>query len=311
MIASSFVTAKGTRRQLLLFFGTFVLMAHSTRAAPVHQQQSNRKVQLETPKRTKEKWLNLPPTPRLPDTTESGVARINGTSIYYAQFGKGPSAILLHGGMANSNYWGFQVRHLAQNFRVTVMDTRGHGKSPVTSRLFSYRTFSQDVLALLNFLNIAQTSVVGWSDGAITGLQLAMASPDRVSKLFAFGANSSPGGLKPNGARSQTFVEFATRCKSEYLSLSPRPERWPELIEGLRTMWHREPRFTPQELHQIRVPTSIADGEYDEIIKRHHTEEIALAIPMARLAILPRVSHFAMLQDPVEFNQKLANFLTT
>src|SRR5262249_51328308 len=129
-------------------------------------------------------WLSLPPTPTLPETARGGHVAVNGTSIFYAQFGEGPPELFLHGGLANSNYWGHQVRELARQFTVTVMDTRGHGRSPVMSRAFSYRIFAEDAVALLDALKIPSTAVVGWSDGAITGLQLAMTQPDRISKLF-------------------------------------------------------------------------------------------------------------------------------
>ena len=68
------------------------------------------------------------------------------------------------------------------------MDTRGHGRSARDVRSFSYGLFAEDAAGLLDFLKIPQVSIVGWSDGAVTGLQLAMKRPDRVSKLFAFGA---------------------------------------------------------------------------------------------------------------------------
>jgi pimeloyl-ACP methyl ester carboxylesterase len=190
------------------------------------------------------------------------------------------------------------------------MDTRGHGRSSVTSPSFSYGLFAKDVVDLLDFLKIPEVSVVGWSDGAITGLQLAMTKPDRVSRLFAFGANSSLDGLKANGAKSSVFVSYGRRCKAEYALLSPHPEKWPQLVDGLRVMWRREPNFTERNLAAVKVPTAISDGEYDEIIKRDHTERMARIIPSARLVILPEVSHFAMLQNPVQFNKSVIEFLT-
>jgi pimeloyl-ACP methyl ester carboxylesterase len=256
-------------------------------------------------------WLRLPPTPTLPDTTRSGITSVNGTSIFFAQFGSGPPVLLLHGGLANSNYWGHQVEHLAQKFLVTVIDTRGHGRSPVMSHSFSYRLFAEDVVGLLDFLKIPEVSIIGWSDGAITGLQLAMTKPDRVSKLFAFGANSSRDGLKANGPRSGVFPTYADRCKAEYALLSPHPERWAQLLGGLRVMWRKEPNFTKQNLAAVKAATTISDGEYDEMIKRDHTERMARAIPGARLVILPKVSHFAMLQNPVQFNKSVIEFLAT
>jgi pimeloyl-ACP methyl ester carboxylesterase len=257
-----------------------------------------------------ESWLTLPPTPTLPAAAQSGLVSINGTSIFYALFGDGAPILLLHGGLANSNYWGRQVEQLAQSFSVTVMDTRGHGRSSVTSPSFSYGLFAEDVVDLLDFLKIPEVSVVGWSDGAITGLQLAMTKPDRVSRLFAFGANSSLDGLKANGAKSSVFVSYGRRCKAEYALLSPHPEKWPQLVDGLRVMWRREPNFTERNLAAVKVPTTISDGEYDEIIKRDHTERMARIIPSARLVILPEVSHFAMLQNPVQFNKSVIEFLT-
>ena len=113
------------------------------------------------------------------------MAAVNGTSVYYAQFGQGPPVLLLHGGLANSNYWGLQVVELAKEFSVLVMDTRGHGRSPVMSQVFSYSAFADDVAGLLDVLNIPTVAIVGWSDGGVTGLELAMKRADRVNKLFA------------------------------------------------------------------------------------------------------------------------------
>ena len=255
-------------------------------------------------------WLTLPPTPTLPETTRSGHVTLNGNSIWHAQFGAGPPILLLHGGLGSSNYWGHLVRALAQNFTVTVMDTRGHGRSPVMSRAFGYRIFADDAAALLDHLAIPSAAIVGWSDGAVTGLQLAMTRPARVTKLFAFGGNSTPDGMIAGGARARVFAAYAERCRGEYAKLSAHPERWGQLLEGLRPMWRNEPRFSARQMASVQAPTAIADGEHDEIIRRDHTALMARQIPGAQLVILPQVSHFAMLQDPAGFHRAIAAFLT-
>jgi pimeloyl-ACP methyl ester carboxylesterase len=257
------------------------------------------------------KWRTLPATPPLPPNGRPGLAPINETSIFFAQFGAGPPLLFLHGGLGNSNYWGRQIEEFSAKYSVLVMDTRGHGRSPVTSSVFSYRVFGTDVIALLDHLQIPQAMIVGWSDGAITGLQLAITAKDRITKLFAFGANTSNSGLKKGGAGSKVFSEYAARCKTEYANLSPRPDRWPQLNEGLRAMWRSEPNFTAQELGSIVTPTAISDGMYDEIIMPLHVKQIAKTIPRAKLIIQPEVGHFAMLQDPLQFNQVLLEFLET
>jgi len=211
--------------------------------------------------------------------------------------------------VANSNYWGHQVAALADDFTGTAMDTRGHGRSPVTSNLFGYSQFAGDVVELLKYLGIQKPAVVGWSDGAITGIQLALARPDLLSGLFAFGGNTNLQGLKAGGARARTFELFSARCRKEYLFLSPHPERWSRLEYGLSAMWRSQPSFTKQQLGSIAIPVMIADGEYDEIIKPEHNREMAASIRNARLSIMSEVSHFAMLQDPSQFNAFLREFL--
>ena len=77
--------------------------------------------------RAEPQWLTLPPTPSLPVPAKSGYASVNGIKIWYAVFGRGVPVILLHGGLANANYWGDLVPVLAQHYRVVVMDSRGAG----------------------------------------------------------------------------------------------------------------------------------------------------------------------------------------
>ena len=216
---------------------------------------------------------------------------------------------MLHGGLANSQYWALQVAALSVRFKVTVLDTRGHGRSPMTSPAFRYDLFASDTIGVLNFLGINKTALIGWSDGAITGLKLVHANPERVARLFAFGSNISNSGTIPGGSRKPTFVAFEARCKSEYQTLSATPEKWPQLLAGLRSMWRTMPDIPLRELSMITVPVTVSDGEHDEIIKRDHTALIARSIPAGRLVIQPGVSHFAMIQNAAQFSKGLEDFL--
>jgi pimeloyl-ACP methyl ester carboxylesterase len=254
-------------------------------------------------------WLTLPPTPPLPPTDRSGLAEVNGTRLFYAQFGQGEPVLLLHGGMGSSNYWGYQIESLARSHAVTVMDTRGHGRSPVTSSAFGYELFADDVVALMDYLQLPNASLVGWSDGAVTGLLAAMRRPDRVARLFTFGANFSAAGAKAGGGRTPVFAAYSSRCRDEYRTLSPNPDKWPELIAGLRATWHSELNITKRKLGTLKCPTTMCVGQYDEIIKWERAQDMAQAIPAGRFVLLPDVSHFAMLQNPEQFNAALVEFL--
>ena len=144
-------------------------------------------------------WLRLPATPSLPSQAQSGYAQmgyapVNGVRIWYAVFGRGEPVVLLHGGLANSNYWGNLVPALSKDYQVIVMDSRGHGRSSRGSQPLGYDLMASDVLAVMDILKLEKAAVVGWSDGAIIGLDIAIHHPERLTRLFAFAANSDPEG---------------------------------------------------------------------------------------------------------------------
>jgi pimeloyl-ACP methyl ester carboxylesterase len=253
-------------------------------------------------------WLTLPPTPSLPAAVQSGTAPVNGIRIWYATFGHGEPVILLHGGLANANYWGNQVRALQGRYQVIVMDSRGHGRSTRDATPYGYDLMASDVIGLMDFLKIRKAAVVGWSDGAIIGLDLAMKHPDRLTKLFAFAANSDPSGVA-DIAQSPVFNAFIARAETEYGKLSPTPNGYKSFLAQIEKMWASQPNWTADQLHAITVPTWIVDGDHDEAIKRENTEFMAAHIPDAGLLLQPEVSHFSFLQDPQQFDADVLHFL--
>ena len=76
-----------------------------------------------------------------------------------------------------------------------MLDSRGHGRSTRTETPIGYDLMASDVLALMD-KRIPKAALVGWSDGAIIGLDIAIHHPERLTRLFAFAANSDPSGVK-------------------------------------------------------------------------------------------------------------------
>ncbi len=253
-------------------------------------------------------WLTLPPTPTLPKAMASGYAAVDGIRIWYAEFGQGRPVILLHGGLSNADYWGNQVRALEGQYRVIVMDSRGHGRSTRNAAPFGYDLMAEDVLGLMSFLHIRKSAIVGWSDGAIVGLDLAIHHPDRVTGLFAFAANADPSGVK-DVSKSPVFTRFIERARREYQQLSPTPHDYDSFLAQIEKMWATQPHFTTAELEGIHVPTWIVDADHDEAIVRQNTLFLADHIPGSGLLLLPEVSHFAFMQDPSLFDAALRHFL--
>jgi pimeloyl-ACP methyl ester carboxylesterase len=255
-------------------------------------------------------WMTLPPTPALPPAVQSGLAPVNGIKIWYATFGpaQGEPVILLHGGLANANYWGKQVRALEARYRVIVMDSRGHGRSTRNDQPYGYDLMASDVIGVMDFLHIPKAAIVGWSDGAIIGLDIALHHPERLTKLFAFAANSDPSGVA-DIASSPVFNAFIARAEKEYEKLSPTPSGYKSFLAQIEKMWADQPHWTADDLRTITTPTWIVDADHDEAIKRQNTEFMAANIPAAGLLLQPEVSHFSFIQDPDQFSADVLHFL--
>jgi pimeloyl-ACP methyl ester carboxylesterase len=260
--------------------------------------------------RASQPWLTLPPTPTLPHADRAATAPVNGVQLWYAVFGSGHGApvLLLHGGLANSDYWSNQIRALSRTHQVIVLDSRGHGRSARNATPLGYDLMATDAVALLDELNIQKIAVIGWSDGAITALDMAMHHPERVSRVFAFAANSDPSGVK-DVHTSAVFTDFIARAGQEYAAMNPTPGGYKAFEADIEKMWADQPHFTAAQLHAITVPVWIVDADHDEAIKRSDTDYMAAHIPDARELILPGVSHFAFLQDPAMFTYALTCFL--
>jgi pimeloyl-ACP methyl ester carboxylesterase len=256
-----------------------------------------------------ERWETLPPTPPPIATDRSGQAAVNGVSIHYAIYGRGSPVIFLHGGLANADYWGDQVLPVAAHHTVILMDSRGHGRSTRDARPYGYDLMAEDVIALMDHLKIAKADIVGWSDGAIIGIDLAMRHRDRVGKIFAFAANTATSGVKDGVEKNPTFAAFIARAGREYQAYSATPKEYGAFVDQISRMWAEQPNWSDAQLEAIDTPILVVDGDHDEAIKREHTEYIAATIPHAGLLILPNTSHFAFLQDPRQFNFAILHFL--
>lgn len=256
-----------------------------------------------------ERWETLPPTPAPIVGAKTGYAAVNGIKVYYTKTGHGSPVILLHGGLSNSDYWGNKVKALAAKYTVISLDSRGHGRSSRDEKPYGYDLMADDVVAVLDSLKIPRADIVGWSDGAIIGIDLALRHPDRIGKVFAFAANTQTSGVKDGVEKNPTFAAFIERAGKEYAKLSPTPKQYDAFVEQISHMWASQPDWTDAQLAAIKTPILIVDGDHDEAIKREHTEYIASTIPGAGLLILPNTSHFAFLQDPALFNAALLDFL--
>jgi pimeloyl-ACP methyl ester carboxylesterase len=264
---------------------------------------------LAAPSFAADRWMEIPEPPPMPAAAESGYAKVNGIEMYYAVYGEGDPVLLIHGGLGHADIWANQVIDLMKDHKVIVADSRGHGRSTRNADPYGYDLMASDYLALLDHLKIDEVALVGWSDGGIIGLDIAMKNPERLSKLFAHAANSVVEGLTPTVGTDAVFGAYIEKMGAEYKRLSKTPEEYTAFVEQIGQMWASEPAWTTEQLAAITVPTAIVLGDHDEAITREHTEYLAKTIPGAKLVILPEVSHFAMLQDPAGYTKAIRDFI--
>ena len=256
-----------------------------------------------------DRWMTIPEPPAMPQASESGYAPVNGIQMYYAVYGAGNPILLIHGGLGHADIWANQVIELSKTHKVIVGDSRGHGRSTRNEQPYGYDLMASDYLALLDFLKVDKVALVGWSDGGIIGLDIAMSHPERLTKLFAQAANVTVDGVDPAVANNGTFGAYIERMGKDYAKFSKTPDQYNAFVEQISKMWASEPAWTKEQLAGIKVPTAIVLGDHDEAITRAHTDYMAASIPGAKLIILKDASHFAMLQDPAGYTKAVLDFL--
>ena len=257
----------------------------------------------------KPRWQTLPLPPAMPKATASGHVDVGDASIYYATYGTGDPVVLLHGGLGNSDHWAFQLPVLADKFQVIVIDSRGQGRSTLSKQTkLTYRVMANDVIEVLDHLEIEKASFVGWSDGGVIALDVAIQKPARVNKLFVFGANYDSSGRKPRKGTA-TFAAYAAKCRADYRKIAKDPKAYGDVVASLMPVWRSQGGFSKDQLRGISATAVMAIGDHDELIRSDHVAEMAKLIPGAELVVFQNASHFALWQDPKAFNKALLELL--
>ncbi len=245
----------------------------------------------------------------LPADGIEGFVAHDGARVRYVSFGAGEAVILLHGGMGNAGNWGFQVPAVvASGRRAIVIDSRGHGRSTRDARPFSYEIMAGDVFAVMDALKVRRAAILGWSDGACTGLAMAKRIPERVAGVLFFACNVDATGTKPF-EMTEAIGRCLERHKADYAALSPTPERFEQLMADLGVMQGSQPNYSAADLMAITVPVTVVQAEFDEFIRPEHAAYLARTIPGATLVELSGVSHFAPVQRPDVFNTAMLGWL--
>jgi len=235
-------------------------------------------------------------------------ANVNGISLYYEIYGQGPPVLVLHGAGAFLESMHHFIAALAPGHTVIAIDSRGQGRSSDTDAPLSYAQMGDDMIKLMDALKIGRADVVGWSDGGIVGLDMAMKHDGRVRRLVAIGANYDANGIDAKELSPAALDAQVREIEPFYRFIAHNPSHFPVLVKKIEKMITTEPHYSLAELGRIHAAVLIVAGEHDAIL-RGHTDALARTIPGAKEIIVPGASHMGPLEQPATYNALVLRFL--
>lgn len=246
---------------------------------------------------------------------------VNGTRVRYECMGEGDSIILLHG-------WGGQIEsllplqtHLARHRRVYALDFPGFGRSDFPPVAWSVGDYASCVLAFMDKIEVRKADLLGHSFGGRVAIKIAATQPERVQRLIL--VNSAGVCQSQVGWRLKFITRLAKLGKS-IIDRLPKPlhvrVRWwfYQAIDSTDYLTAGRLSGTFSKvvsenlepiLPAISAPTLLIWGKKDQATPLEDGRIMARKIPNAKLVILPKAGHFSFLDQPVEANQALDNFL--
>ncbi|MEZ2390430.1 alpha/beta fold hydrolase [bacterium RCC_150] len=222
--------------------------------------------------------------------------------------GPGEPLLLLHGGLSNSDALLSSIGPgLEQQFRVVAFDRRGHGYTVDTDADFHYTDMAIETIRVIEDVIGGPAHLVGWSDGGIVALLVALGRPELVKKLVVIGTNYHYNGMMPLELDPQS--PMAQELGKAYTERSPDgPEHLEAVFGKSIAMITAEPELTATDIRKIAQPTLVVVGD-DDAVTLPHTVSLYESLPQGQLAVVPGASHGLPLEQPELLASLILNFL--
>lgn len=232
--------------------------------------------------------------------TDGKFAEVNGASLYYEIYGEGEPLLMLHGNGGSMSAFLNQVDFFSKKYKVILVDCRARGNSSYPPGVkLSFDLLADDTAQFLDKIGVPKAHILGWSDGGIIGLVMALRYPEKVGKLIAMGANIFPEGCIDLDGMKQLVADWEKKNQDH---------RYDWYID-LYNLDINFPQMKYDDLKGIKSKTLIMAGDHD-VIRGEHTLKMYEAIRGAQLAILPDSTHFVVQENPELFNATVMRFLT-
>jgi pimeloyl-ACP methyl ester carboxylesterase len=246
-------------------------------------------------------------------TPTTGYAPVNGLKMYYEIHGSGTGEplLLLHGGfMTITNNWTAWIGEFSKTRNVIAVEMQGHGRTADINRDFSYESLADDVAALLDYLEIKQADLLGYSMGGGVAMQVAIRHPESVRKVVSISAAFRYDGLVNEALDifpQLTADSFkGSPIEAEYKKLSPTPGEFANFVKRALAMELKSYDFGADRLEATLAPILFIHGDADGVRLDHVAEMFRLKggeihgdlrpRSESRLALLPNTTHVTLME---------------
>ena len=251
--------------------------------------------------------------------------RANGIDIHYTIDGNGPWLTMSHSLACDSRMWDEQVAVLSKRFKVLRFDTRGHGKTEVTTGAYTLDLLADDTAGFLAELGVKETHWIGISMGAMIGQTLALKKPGLLTSLVLADTTSrNPPEVWPmwqeriDVAESKGMGALVDPTLARWFTapyIKARADRVKPIADMIRATpvagyvgcCHALPKINlTDRLKEIKAPVLALTGAEDA--SAASTKTIHESIPGSEFVSIPSASHIANIEQPEAFNAALTKF---
>jgi len=218
---------------------------------------------------------------------------VGDAKIYYEIYGKGKPIVMLHGGVYGyiDEFSPF-ISKLTESYQVICIATRGHGKSEIGKQPFSYKQRADDAYKVIRSITKDSVTVIGFSDGGMSGLKLAALYPELVSRLIVMGVGDRPQNRKSEKLNytKESLLKSDSAFFAGRLKLMPEPQRWNESLALLTTMYNSD-YMSKETFEKIQCPVLLMNGDRDGYSSLDEFIQCGKYIRNAQVALIPGCYH--------------------
>ena len=232
---------------------------------------------------------------------------LRGHSVWSTEHtGKGEPVVLLHGGLSSTESWDYLVLPALKRRHVFAYDRTAHGRTKIREGFYHFDFQVDEAIAYLEDVVKKPAHLIGWSDGAIIALLVAIKRPDLVKSLVSIGGN-----YHYDCGLSLEFIQDTS--EEEYAKFEARSGQPRAILDQIKKkafdVWASEPTMTTSQLATISCPVLVLAGD-DEPFSLAHTVSLFESLQDGRLAVIPGSSHSFVKEKPELLQAMIKDFYT-